>query len=125
MVNHPTYGPLDTNEQIEAAAKRIAQARNDSYQRRFESTEKKIRDGIPFAPSELRYAATVRCPQCGAGLAYPLDSGPLAAWYCSERLLNPNDENSGHETFPFAFYSIKSEDQPSANGATTRPAIAP
>lgn len=124
MTQHPIYGPLDTDEQIEAAAKRIQDARDESYQRTFDVVEKMIRDGVPFTPAQLRYAATSRCQQCGVGLAYPLGSGPFASWYCSERLLNPNDENNSHDTFPFAFYSVKSEDQPSARGATTRPAEA-
>jgi len=74
----------------------------------------------------LRYASTSRC-LCGAGLAYPLNSGINGHWECSDILTGravPHGE-SGWKThtaqLPFAFYEIKSEDQPSANGITTRP----
>lgn len=77
----------------------------------------------------LRYAATSRC-LCGAGLAYdPFapdkpDSpfyGPTE-WECSAILLGTADKSAKHtEPLPFAVYELKSEDQPSAHGATTRP----
>jgi hypothetical protein len=76
------------------------------------------------------YAAYNRCP-CGAGLAYdPLfedeDSvfkGPLSGhWDCSAIMLGAADKAKQHtDKLPFSFYKIKSEKQPSANGATTRP----
>lgn len=82
---------------------------------------------------KLVYAATSRCP-CGAGLAYdPDDSGEgtvfrgPSAWDCSAILLGaaiPAGQPGAVEhtdKLPFAFYEIKSEDQPSAGGATTRP----
>lgn len=82
---------------------------------------------------KLRYAATVRCP-CGAGLAYDPRAdgegtpfrGP-SAWDCSAILLGeaiPSGQPGAVEhtdQLPFAFYEIKSEDQPSAKGRTTRP----
>lgn len=83
---------------------------------------------------ELRYAATARCA-CGAGLAYaPTDTGegtPFkgpSAWDCSDILTGRAIESgepgakTHDEAAPFAFYEIKDESQPSARGATTRPA---
>lgn len=77
----------------------------------------------------LIYAAHSRCP-CGAGLAYdPLfedeDSvfkGPLSGhWDCSAIMLGDADKTKTHTArLPFAFYEVLSEQQPSANGATTR-----
>lgn len=68
------------------------------------------------------YAAYVRCP-CGAGMAYEDNSDPFAGyWDCSAILLGTADVNVKHEAqLPFVFYEIKSEKQPSAEGATTRP----
>ncbi len=75
----------------------------------------------------LRYAATTRCP-CGAGVAYDADTTDLhGSWECSAILRGKavharSDGEVKHiEGFPFSFYEIKSEDQPSAGGATTRP----
>lgn len=74
---------------------------------------------LPNDPRQLTYAATSRCP-CGAGLAYTYGD---TAWDCSEILLGTADPLCLHtDRLPFAFYEIKSEGQPSANGATTRPA---
>lgn len=79
--------------------------------------------------SNLRFAATARCP-CGAGLAYWTDRptpGSVfkipSAWDCSAILLGVADTTVQHtDQLPFAFYEVKSEDQPSAQGRTTRPA---
>lgn len=71
----------------------------------------------------LTYAATARC-KCGAGLAYRKGD---TAWDCSEILLGtaiPSGQPGAvmhSDRYPFVFYEIKSERQPSANGATTRP----
>lgn len=81
-----------------------------------------------FTEDELRYAATKRCP-CGAGLAYPPNGEPKdgpfefwSYWDCSEILKGTADTSVEHTAqLPFTFYEIKSEEQPSANGATTRP----
>lgn len=91
----------------------------------------------PFKDKHLKYAASGRC-RCGAGLAYPkglpyakgLDQ-KFNYWDCSAILtgkIEPekinekdSDDNYLHPRYPFAFYDIKSEDQPSAFGATTRP----
>jgi len=80
-----------------------------------------------YTDDQLIYAAYARC-ECGAGLAYPEDADPFKGyWDCSDILTGraiPKDEpgavkHSGR--YPFIFYEIKSEKQPSANGATTRP----
>lgn len=67
------------------------------------------------------YAAYARCKQCNAGLAYvPLKHD---AWYCSAVIKGEvwDDPKYQHDCFPFVFWEIKSEMQPSANGNTTRP----
>ncbi len=76
---------------------------------------------------KLIYAATSRCP-CGAGLAYdPAAKGEgvwrgPSYWDCSAILLGTADKGVQHtDKLPFAFYEIKAEGQPSAQGATTRP----
>lgn len=84
----------------------------------------------PFA-ERLIYAAYSRCP-CGFGMAYDPASegdgvfrGP-SKWECSGILLGTGDKSVAHQhVLPFAFYEIKSERQPSANGATTRIPTAP
>lgn len=78
----------------------------------------------------LIYAATKRC-LCGAGLAYEPggESGrPIQGyWDCSAILLGeaiPTGEPGSVQhvdRLPFTFYEIKSEQQPSAQGQTTRP----
>lgn len=90
----------------------------------------------------LVYAAHSRCP-CGAGLAYdpagasggypdeskgekqadtPFKGSYGGYWDCSAIILGTADSNVKHEAqLPFAFYEVKSENQPSAGGATTRP----
>ena len=74
-----------------------------------------------FTEAELCFAAYDRCA-CGAGLAYPNKSGMHGRWDCSAILKGEAAHGTTHSgPYPFAFYSIKSEGQPSANGATTRP----
>ena len=76
----------------------------------------------------LVYAAHARC-DCGAGLAYdPANcEGEKRCWDCSDILLAKAIVKGlpGWKThtapLPFAFYEVKSENQPSAYGATTRP----
>lgn len=83
--------------------------------------EHRAETGQVFTSEELKYAAHSRC-HCGAGLAYPKDMGIHGWWDCSAILTGTADDTVKHEArLPFAFYEIKSEDQPSANGATTRP----
>jgi len=84
--------------------------------------------GLAERAPQLVYAATNRCP-CGAGLAYLAGSQPMTgAWDCSAILLGtavPSGQPGAvqhTDRLPFVFYEIKSELQPSARGATTRPA---
>lgn len=81
----------------------------------------------------MTFAATARC-QCGAGLAYDKScvEPPFAIpsyWECSAILLGdaiPSGQPGAVQhtgKLPFAFYDIKSENQPSAHGATTRPDV--
>lgn len=81
-------------------------------------------------PEQLIYAATARC-MCGAGLAYNrATAGVRGSWKCSATLLydtaaperQAETKAAAHTNpLPFAFYEVKSENQPSAGGATTRP----
>jgi hypothetical protein len=81
------------------------------------------------ASKDLVFSAHTRCP-CGAGLAYDPngESGrPIQGfWDCSDIILGiaaPQDAQAPVQhtgQLPFVFYEIKSELQPSANGATTR-----
>ncbi len=76
-----------------------------------------------YTDDELRYAAYARC-DCGAGLAYPkgLSFHDCSAWDCSDILTGRAQPGTKHsDKYPFAFYEIRSEDQPSVKGATTRP----
>lgn len=74
---------------------------------------------------DLVYAAYDRC-SCGVGLAY-LPGSSDKCWDCSDILLGraiPKGQPGSvmHTAqLPFVFYEIKSELQPSVNGATTRP----
>lgn len=79
-------------------------------------------------PDDLLYAAYSRCP-CGAGIATRRNAKTLAEqrWDCSAILLGeaiPSGQPDSVQhcgEMPYAFYEIKSENQPSAQGATTRP----
>jgi hypothetical protein len=86
-----------------------------------------------YKDSELVYAATARCP-CGAGLAYPPkgvpEEGPFKYWDhwdCSDiltgRAVKKGEPGAVTHTdkLHFSCWEVKSEDQPSAKGATTRP----
>ena len=78
-------------------------------------------NGRAFTEEELLYAAYARC-SCGAGFAYPHGIGMRGSWLCSRILKGKAEPGSTHEApMPFAFYEVKSENQRSANGATTRP----
>lgn len=72
----------------------------------------------------LVYAAYACC-SCGLGLAHRADAPPYGDegyWDCSGILLGTADPAVRHTArLPFVFYEIKSERQPSAEGATTRP----
>lgn len=91
--------------------------------------EKTLPDINNLTEDDLVYAAFARCP-CGAGLARIKNCGPngrLAHWDCSDILLGraipPGQEGAKVHTakLPFQFYEVKSENQPSAEGRTTRP----
>jgi hypothetical protein len=74
-----------------------------------------------FTVYELLFAAGARCV-CGAGMAYPDNIGMHGAWYCSAILLGQAAPGTEHSpAYPFAFYKVKSEAQPTQAGATTRP----
>lgn len=97
---------------------------------------------LDYKPEELNYAAGARC-DCGAGLAYPEEDvarGRNRVWVCSALLKGEvafdkdtwgnsgflvrkvlGDDGKEHAAYPFAFYDVKSERQPSAGGRTTRP----
>ena len=113
---------------IAASAQKYADAATeDAYRANLEARG---------AFGRLVYAATARC-ECGAGMAYdPLEqgSGPLngpSQWNCGDivryETLPPDQQEivKGRvhsPVLPFSFYEVKSENQPSANGRTTRPA---
>lgn len=77
-----------------------------------------------YTDDALTYSAHARC-RCGAGLAYPADRDARGreSWVCS-LVLRDGVAEEGHDSFPFAFYEVKSEHTPSAHGASTRPADA-
>lgn len=94
----------------------------ETIHNRIERMLESVYLGAAFPLEALRFAAFARC-QCAAGLAYPKGCGPRESWVCSDILRGIAAPDTTHdEPKPFAFYEIKSEDQPSANGATTRPA---
>ena len=83
-----------------------------------------------YRDHQLVYAATSRCP-CGAGLAYPRGIGIRGSWDCSDILTGraiPSGQTGAvmhTDRLPFTFWEVRSEQQPSANGATTRPRETP
>jgi hypothetical protein len=108
-------------DELDAQVKALRKQAMDEHQRELKAK--------PLA-ERLEYAATARCP-CGAGLAYDpafedensVFKGALSGyWDCSAIMLGTADKSVRHtDKLPFSFYEIKSERQPSANGATTRP----
>lgn len=96
----------------------------------FEEIKRKMAAVLkrPVGSDELVFAATKRCV-CGAGLAYrKAGANPYkSSWDCSDILAGraalKGEEGSVQHTakLPFVFYEVISEEQPSANGATTRP----
>lgn len=91
--------------------------KTDNFEEKWDKFEK---GEFTFKEEDLIYSAFARCSKCKAGLAYPKDCGMRHQWTCADVLKGVGTDN-GHEAFPFAFYEIKSETQPSAAGATTRP----
>ena len=116
-----------TKEEFEAAQAQRAAAektinayckqKSDEFKERWRqfTEEKKY-----FTDDELTYAAVARCGKCKAGMAHPKGCDPWHQWTCSDVLKGVGEDN-GHEALPFSFYEVKSENQPSAQGATTRP----
>ena len=119
---------MTTEEEIESLKAEIEAAElaihpkkkrlTELYQSQGKDIDGRIKRREPFAPDELNYSAYARCKQCDAGLAYPKRIGPWGDWYCSAELISGE---RGHDVYPFAMYEIKSEQQASANGNTTRP----
>jgi len=116
-----TISKAEYDEAVKAkeSAQNTINAYHDEQRAAF---DKRIKENPVFTPDELVYSAAARCNGCGAGLAYPKDCGPGHYWDCADvltgKIKNPGKE---HQQFPFMYYSIKSENQPSANGQTTRP----
>ena len=85
-------------------------------------TERRKTRALRRAENRLTFAAYTRC-MCGAGLAYRRGD---KAWDCSDILLGlaiPSGRPGAvkhDDVYPFVFYEIKSENQPSAHGSTTR-----
>lgn len=99
----------------------------------YEKEAERVAKQKTFKDDELIYAAYTRC-KCGAGMAYPEGISIHGAWRCSAQLKSGLNGESIDDTtyrtedgvehtkdYPFMYYEIKSENQPSANGATTRP----
>lgn len=113
----------NTLKAIEAEFSKERQAKSEAIEARIAGC---LRMADSFQLNELVFAAGSRCT-CGAGLAYPKDIGAWGSWYCSDILLGrakpgSDPESKQHDAgWPFAFYEIKSENQPSAYGQTTRP----
>jgi hypothetical protein len=104
-------------------AEKVIQAYNlqshDDFKDRWERFDKLNEF---FTDDDLVYSSHTRCDKCGAGLAYPKNCDIHHQWTCSH-VLKGIGADKGHAAYSFAFYEIKSENQPSANGATTRPAV--
>lgn len=116
---------LDQIKELEAQLEPLREEWRELSRQQVQNTEERVQAAHrlqdKFDPTELRYAAYDRC-ECGAGLAYPLTSGMHGAWHCSAILTGTADTTVPHTGGkPFSMWEIKSEDQPSANGATTRP----
>lgn len=117
-------------EELEKQKEPLQNKLNKLYKKESDEVEAKIKRcnamKDKFDAKDLLFSAYSRCA-CGAGLAYPEGIGMHGAWYCSDILLGrataagQEGAKTHDDGFPFAFYEIKSENQPSANGATTRP----
>jgi hypothetical protein len=115
---------LRQQKELENQLEPIKEELRNIYRQEAEDVEAKIKRAHTlqdkFLADELVFAATARC-ECGAGMAYPKNTGIHGNWDCSAILLGEADSKLPHSgQLPFAFYSIKSENQPSANGMTTR-----
>lgn len=120
----------DEEDAVLAQAREITERRNAAFADEAERVAARVLSlatcGVTaehqaFTDGDLCYAATARC-KCGAGFAYPKGSGMHGRWDCSAILKGAAAHGTEHDgALPFAFYSVKAEGQPSANGATTRP----
>lgn len=115
-----------TEEQYKAAVAQQSEAEKaiNKYNRQqdddFKERWARFGNGEIFKDEDLVYSAHAICEKCGVGLAYPKACGLHHQWTCSA-VLKGIGTDKGHSAFPFSFYEIKSENQPSANGASTRP----
>lgn len=119
-------------KELEDKIKPLQEQLNTIYQKEssdvFAKIERCEQMKDKFELSELRFSAIARC-FCGAGMAYPKNQnmGLKGFWSCSDILLGRairkgQEGAKEHEgRLHFAFYEIKSEEQPSVNGQTTRP----
>jgi hypothetical protein len=125
--NHCVMCSLD--EKLAAAESRIKDLEAELF--RYKRTEhpKSTLDSYPgaghYSLDELTYSAFHRC-LCGKGLAYVPEAvrtgKVLGYWDCSGILLGTAEIGVTHtDKLPFVFYEIKSEEDNSANGYTTRP----
>lgn len=87
-------------------------------------------DARVYRDDELEYSARTRCP-CGSGLASLRRASFHSSWRCAAIVTgraparDVDPFNGKHTDAPFMFHEIKSERQPSAAGATTRPKVGP
>lgn len=105
-------------ERAQTTINEFHRQQDDSANARWERFDK---NHEAYTDEELIYSATSRCEKCKSGLAYPKNCPSNARqWTCSSVLKNIGTDK-GHGAYPFSFYEIKSENQPSAQGQTTRP----
>ena len=115
-------------EELESEAKRHEEQAKVLRKRARDTRHAELK--AKAVADRIIYAAHSKCP-CGAGLAYDpcfedensVFVGPLSGcWDCSAIMLGTADSAVKHTAkLPFSFYEVLSEEQPSANGATTRP----
>jgi len=123
----------ELNQEIKALESKLEPLqveRRELWTKREEEIKEKLKSvqmlEDKFTIDELVFSAEARCI-CGAGLAYPDNSGIQGSWYCADILLGKalpksNSDSKQHSgAYPFSFYNIKSEGQPSAESKTTRP----
>lgn len=118
---------ISKQEYDEAVAQRsAAQAIINQYgKEQRERFVERLQNNPVFTEEELIYSAMNRCP-CGHGLAYPDGCGIDHYWDCSAILKGIHGKGTKHTAqLLFSMYNIKSENQPSAKGATTRGVIIP
>lgn len=117
-----------TEEQYQLARQNRDEAEkliNEYHKEKTEQFEARLKSGKPFTDDELVYSAVDLCP-CGHGIAYPKECSPHHYWDCSAILKGIADTKVQHtDRLPFAFYEVKSEDQPITNGRTTRGVFRP